>query len=85
MAAAFLFLASDMAGFITGEILDVNGGFLMNQTGLTLLCVQITPESGRQKKNQIFRSLIISPDINSGLNNQFQFGPLVIFADFVAV
>ena len=30
VAAAALFLASDQAGFITGEILDVNGGFLMD-------------------------------------------------------
>ncbi len=30
VAAAALFLASDKAGFITGEILDVNGGFLMD-------------------------------------------------------
>ncbi len=30
VAEAVLFLASDKADFITGEILDVNGGFLMN-------------------------------------------------------
>jgi 3-oxoacyl-[acyl-carrier protein] reductase len=30
VAQAVLFLASDKAGFITGEILDVNGGFLMD-------------------------------------------------------
>lgn len=30
VAAAVLFLASHKAGFITGEILDVNGGFLMD-------------------------------------------------------
>ena len=30
VAAAVLFLASEEAGFITGEILDVNGGFLMD-------------------------------------------------------
>lgn len=30
VADAVLFLASDKAGFITGEILDVNGGFLMD-------------------------------------------------------
>ncbi len=30
IAAAAVFLASDEAAFITGEILDVNGGFLMD-------------------------------------------------------
>jgi 3-oxoacyl-[acyl-carrier protein] reductase len=30
VAEAVLFLASDSADFITGEILDVNGGFLMD-------------------------------------------------------
>jgi len=30
VAAAVLFLASEKAGFITGEILDVNGGFVMD-------------------------------------------------------
>jgi 3-oxoacyl-[acyl-carrier protein] reductase len=30
VAEAVLFLASDKAAFITGEILDVNGGFLMD-------------------------------------------------------
>ena len=30
VAHAALFLASDEAGFITGEILDVNGGFMMD-------------------------------------------------------
>jgi 3-oxoacyl-[acyl-carrier protein] reductase len=30
VAQAVLFLASDKANFITGEILDVNGGFLMD-------------------------------------------------------
>ena len=30
VAEAVLFLASDTAAFITGEILDVNGGFLMD-------------------------------------------------------
>lgn len=30
VAAAALFIASEEAGFITGEVLDVNGGFLMD-------------------------------------------------------
>jgi len=30
VAAAVVFLASEEAGFITGEVLDVNGGFLMD-------------------------------------------------------
>jgi 3-oxoacyl-[acyl-carrier protein] reductase len=30
IAAAALFLVSEEAGFITGEVLDVNGGFLMD-------------------------------------------------------
>jgi len=30
VAETVLFLASNKAGFITGEILDVNGGFLMD-------------------------------------------------------
>jgi 3-oxoacyl-[acyl-carrier protein] reductase len=30
VAEAALFLASDSAAFITGEIIDVNGGFLMD-------------------------------------------------------
>ncbi|HIC96621.1 TPA: SDR family oxidoreductase, partial [Candidatus Bipolaricaulota bacterium] len=30
MAEAVVFLASDGAAFITGEILDVNGGYLMD-------------------------------------------------------
>jgi 3-oxoacyl-[acyl-carrier protein] reductase len=30
VAQAVLFLASDKASFITGEIMDVNGGFLMD-------------------------------------------------------
>lgn len=30
VAAAVLFLASEKANFITGEILDVNGGFVMD-------------------------------------------------------
>jgi 3-oxoacyl-[acyl-carrier protein] reductase len=30
VAEAVLFLASDKAAFITGEILDVNGGFIMD-------------------------------------------------------
>jgi 3-oxoacyl-[acyl-carrier protein] reductase len=30
VAAATLFLASEQANFITGEILDVNGGFVMD-------------------------------------------------------
>jgi 3-oxoacyl-[acyl-carrier protein] reductase len=30
VAAAVLFLASNKAAFITGEIIDVNGGFLMD-------------------------------------------------------
>jgi len=30
VAAAVVFLASPEAGFITGEILDVNGGYLMD-------------------------------------------------------
>jgi 3-oxoacyl-[acyl-carrier protein] reductase len=30
VAEAVLFLASDKAAFITGKILDVNGGFIMD-------------------------------------------------------
>jgi 3-oxoacyl-[acyl-carrier protein] reductase len=30
VAAAAIFIASEEAGFITGEVLDVNGGFLMD-------------------------------------------------------
>jgi len=30
VAEAVLFLASDKAAFITGEIIDVNGGFIMD-------------------------------------------------------
>ena len=30
VAAAVAFLVSDEAGFITGEILDLNGGYLMD-------------------------------------------------------
>jgi 3-oxoacyl-[acyl-carrier protein] reductase len=30
VAAAAAFLASEQAGFITGEILDLNGGFFMD-------------------------------------------------------
>jgi 3-oxoacyl-[acyl-carrier protein] reductase len=30
VAAAAVYLASDAAGFVTGEVLDVNGGFLMD-------------------------------------------------------
>ncbi len=30
VAQAVAFLASDAAGFITGEIMDVNGGYLMD-------------------------------------------------------
>jgi 3-oxoacyl-[acyl-carrier protein] reductase len=30
VAETVLFLASDAAAFITGEIIDVNGGFLMD-------------------------------------------------------
>lgn len=31
VAAAVAFLASDMAGFIAGTVLEVNGGYLMDQ------------------------------------------------------
>jgi 3-oxoacyl-[acyl-carrier protein] reductase len=30
VAEAALFLVSDRAGFITGEVLDLNGGFFMD-------------------------------------------------------
>ena len=30
VAAAVAFLASEEAGFITGEVMDINGGFLMD-------------------------------------------------------
>ena len=30
IAAAVVFLASEEAGFITGEVMDINGGFLID-------------------------------------------------------
>ena len=30
IAAAVVFLASEDAGFITGEVMDINGGFLID-------------------------------------------------------
>jgi 3-oxoacyl-[acyl-carrier protein] reductase len=30
VAAAVVFLASELAGYITGEVMDLNGGFFMD-------------------------------------------------------